>query len=353
MSRNYLSTLMVLIQVCCIFSAIGLAQPDTLRILPSSGGIGSSGNVVPVYLANSVDVTGIQFTLGNSSGFLTVEQIETSERTSGFSTAIGNNQVLLYDLQGRSIASGKGPVLNLFITVAEYATEQVDTLSFIKSPILSDTQARSIEPIVAASGMFTIEEATNVELRYFTANISGNSVTLRWGINSSAHKTFEIHRSRNGRVFSQIAVVKNTGQEHGNEMYQYEDMELEEGEYYYKLFERSEDHPTTELGTVNVLVLMPRAYVLEQNYPNPFTSTNGPTFGGNATQIGFSVKESGHVRISVFDLLGKQVATVVDREFERGKYSVEFEAEGLRSGVYFYKMEVNNFSSTKKMLIVR
>jgi hypothetical protein len=88
----------------------------------------------------------------------------------------------------------------------------------------------------------------------------------------------------------------------------------------------------------------PTDYLLSQNYPNPFNP---------ATNISFILPEDARVRITVYNLLGEQVAELIDTDFAAGSHTVSFEAEGLTSGIYFYKMEAGNFISTRKMTLIR
>lgn len=85
-------------------------------------------------------------------------------------------------------------------------------------------------------------------------------------------------------------------------------------------------------------------YVISQNKPNPFNP---------ATVIDYSVPEKSHVRITVHDHLGRQVAVLVDNEVDTGWHSVTFNASGLPSGVYFYRMESTNFSQVLKMVVAK
>jgi hypothetical protein len=89
---------------------------------------------------------------------------------------------------------------------------------------------------------------------------------------------------------------------------------------------------------------VPGGYALSQNYPNPFNPS---------TTISFSVPQPGDVTIALFDLLGKEVATVVNERLDAGRYSVAFSARSLPSGLYFYHMRAGNFSETKKMTLVK
>ena len=85
-------------------------------------------------------------------------------------------------------------------------------------------------------------------------------------------------------------------------------------------------------------------YSLSQNYPNPFNPS---------TQIKFSIKESGMVSLKIFDVLGREVATLVNNEYAAGNYSVDFSAAGLSSGIYFYRLESGSFVQTNKMMLIK
>lgn len=89
---------------------------------------------------------------------------------------------------------------------------------------------------------------------------------------------------------------------------------------------------------------IPTEYDLYQNYPNPFNPT---------TTIAFAVPEAATVRITVFNVSGKAVATLVDRSMAPGNYNVTWNAEHLASGVYFYKMEAGTFVKAKSVLLVK
>ncbi len=92
------------------------------------------------------------------------------------------------------------------------------------------------------------------------------------------------------------------------------------------------------------LVDKPTEYNLSSNYPNPFNPS---------TIINYSVKEAGLVKIKVFDILGGEVAELVNETKEAGNFLVEFNAANLPSGVYIYTMQANNFNSYQKMLLLK
>ncbi len=86
------------------------------------------------------------------------------------------------------------------------------------------------------------------------------------------------------------------------------------------------------------------AFTLEQNYPNPFNPT---------TAIGFQLSAVGHVSLKVYDVLGKEVSTLVNEVKPAGKYKVEFNGSNLASGIYFYCIEAGNYHSIKKMVLIK
>jgi hypothetical protein len=89
---------------------------------------------------------------------------------------------------------------------------------------------------------------------------------------------------------------------------------------------------------------IPESYKLSQNYPNPFNPS---------TNIEFSIPKNGYVELKIYNLLGKEVATLVSDPYQAGSYIVSFDASTLSSGIYFYKISVNDFVDTKKMMLIK
>jgi outer membrane protein assembly factor BamB len=86
------------------------------------------------------------------------------------------------------------------------------------------------------------------------------------------------------------------------------------------------------------------SYSLEQNFPNPFNST---------THIKYTIPQSGNVTLKVFDILGNEVAVLVNKFQDSGKYDVTFEGDDLSSGIYFYKLTSGSFTDTKKLILMK
>ncbi|MDF1612271.1 multicopper oxidase domain-containing protein [Stygiobacter electus] len=90
--------------------------------------------------------------------------------------------------------------------------------------------------------------------------------------------------------------------------------------------------------------IFPNKFSLEQNYPNPFNPT---------TKIKFSLPTNSHVKLTVFDILGKAVYTLINEYKDAGTYEVEFNASNLYTGVYFYQLSANNYVETKKFVLIK
>jgi len=105
---------------------------------------------------------------------------------------------------------------------------------------------------------------------------------------------------------------------------------------------------TSDPVFVNSEETLPEGFVLYQNYPNPFNPS---------TNIGFRIYDFGFVSLKVYDVLGNEIATLVNEYKPAGSYEVEFNASSyirrLVSGIYFYQLRAGNFVQTKKMLMIK
>lgn len=173
-----------------------------------------------------------------------------------------------------------------------------------------------------------------------------NEITLSWRDNSRVEDGYIIER-KPGQQTS-FAVI-DTWEGSGNE---YVDKELEINQSYTYRVKAYKDSGSSDYSNEAALILtsvkeeaeLPTEYSISQNHPNPFNP---------ATTITFAVPRRSIVRIKIFDVVGKEVLTVVDKEFEPGIFKQNFNAEGLTSGIYFYRMESDGFSQTRKLMFLR
>jgi hypothetical protein len=100
----------------------------------------------------------------------------------------------------------------------------------------------------------------------------------------------------------------------------------------------------TYTGITNTSGEVPSVYSLSNNYPNPFNPS---------TNIKFGIPKDGYVTMKVFDITGREISNIISGQMKAGQYEVNFNAETLSSGVYFYRMSVNNYTETKSMIILK
>lgn len=184
-----------------------------------------------------------------------------------------------------------------------------------------------------------------VELTSFVANVSGNSVRLNWTTATELNNVgFEVERKSINSDWRKIGFVKGAGTTTQIQNYSFTDKELNSGKYSYRLKQIDFDGKFEYSKTVEVDVNVAYNFELAQNYPNPFNPS---------TSISFSIPQSGNVKLSVYNLLGQEVKTLINRNMEAGSHSVDFQAKDLFSGIYIYRLEHNGMTLTRKMTLVK
>ena len=99
-----------------------------------------------------------------------------------------------------------------------------------------------------------------------------------------------------------------------------------------------------DINIHNKLTNIPKVYSLSQNYPNPFNQT---------TTIKYGIPQDGLVTIKIYDLLGRELIKLVNENLKAGYYSATFNGQNFASGIYFYRIQSNNFVQTKKMVLIK
>ena len=190
-----------------------------------------------------------------------------------------------------------------------------------------------------------LSEMIPVELASFTATANGKEVALNWSTATELNNQgFEVQRKFGSNDFATIGSVKGHGTTTSPNQYTYVDRLIDPGKYFYRLKQIDFDGKFEYSQTVEINWSPFITYKLEQNYPNPFNPT---------TTIGFGIPENGNVRLSILNILGEEIKILLNKEKEAGYHSIDFDASGLPSGVYFYQLKTGSYSETKKMLLLR
>ncbi|MCK6604410.1 MAG: YCF48-related protein [Ignavibacteriaceae bacterium] len=182
-----------------------------------------------------------------------------------------------------------------------------------------------------------------VELSSFSAVPSQGNVNLNWSTATETNNSgFEIQRKSGNTEFVTIGFVQGAGTTTEVKNYSYSDMGLQAGTYSYRLKQVDFDGSYSYSAVTEVNIELPSVYSLSQNYPNPFNPS---------TTITYSVPEAGNVRLSVYNLMGEEIASLVNGNVEAGVHTVSFDASGFASGTYFYRIDAGNYSAVRKMIL--
>lgn len=193
-----------------------------------------------------------------------------------------------------------------------------------------------------------------VELVSFTTSINYNNVLLSWiTLTETNNQGFEIERKSPSTFYDweRMEFVNGSGTTTETNSYSFLDEGLSSGKYQYRLKQIDFDGSFEYSNIVEVEIVNPEEFVLEQNYPNPFNPSTTIKYSVPVVDANFA--SNTFINLKIYDVLGNEVATLVNENKPAGNYVVEFNANDLSSGVYFYKLNVGNKESTKKMILLR
>jgi hypothetical protein len=258
---------------------------------------------------------------------------------------------------------------------------------------LSSSDRNTVEQYLA--GRYGITSgALPVELTSFTANYVDGKVLLNWQTATEVNNYgFQVERKKakvESEPWEKIGFVHGNGNSNSPKNYSFIDnlvlannlaLDPNNAALQYRLKQMDFDGRFEYSNIVEVNVEAPKQFALEQNYPNPFNPTTTIKFSiptvetlhpANAGQVAASLQiiaqkkstvETGHpantgqaaapVQLKIYDILGREVATLVNEQKAPGNYEVKFDASRLASGIYFYKLSAGSFSLTKKMNIIK
>ena len=200
--------------------------------------------------------------------------------------------------------------------------------------------------------------ALPVELASLNALVTKRSVTMTWNTASETDCFgFEVQRKKfsgNAPQWEEISFVKAAGTSSSPHTYSYTDNGLNTGRYAYRLKQIDNGGNFKYFESPEVDVLAPKEFSLKQNFPNPFNPT---------TTISFMLPSQGIVTLKVYNILGQEVQTLVNREdMDQGLQEIGFNGNSFASGVYFYRLTVeitddagaiHLYNDVRKMLLMK
>lgn len=194
-----------------------------------------------------------------------------------------------------------------------------------------------------------------VDLTSFSATVNDDHVELSWITSTETNNQgFEILRSaqNDNNQWERIGFVEGHGTTTESQAYSYIDREVVTGKYQYRIKQIDFDGTFKYSNVVEVEVTSPSTFSLEQNYPNPFNPSTKIRYT-IPNVIASETKQSQFVNLKIYDVLGNELATLVNERRPSGSYEVEFDASNLPSGTYFYQLRAGSFVETKKMIFIK
>jgi subtilisin family serine protease len=280
---------------------------------------------------------------GNSYSNLTGTSMATPEVTGAIGLMFAAADSNLMNLYKDDPAAG-------VLLFRDYLFAGVDVIPALEGITVTGGRLNVFNAVTGVS-----QTVTPVELLSFNAVSNTDNILLSWSTATELNnKGFEVERASLSNKtgvkseFVKIAFVKGNGSTTEKNSYSFEDKSLLSGTYFYRLKQLDMGGQADYSNEIEVEVKSPVEFALSQNYPNPFNP---------ATMINFSLPEKSDVSLNVYNVIGELVRTVVKNTFDAGYQSVNFNAEGLPSGVYIYRIEAKGssetFVSSKKMLLVK
>lgn len=184
-----------------------------------------------------------------------------------------------------------------------------------------------------------------VEMISFTGNAKSKGIELVWSTATETNnRGFEIEKKSSTSDWTTIGFIPGKGTSLEVSEYSFSDIHPQKGKNIYRLVQCDFDGTINTIAPIEVDYSGVVSYVLSQNYPNPFNP---------ATSISYELPEKSRVSLKIFDILGNEVAELVNSEQESGVYKIDFNAKNLASGTYIYRITAGSFMQTKKMTILK
>lgn len=275
-------------------------------------------------------------------------------------------RIMVIALNVNSDSSGTQPVFNLenaYTSIVRLSFTILDNSKSISLSFKSSTNQVGLFTNPAnnpntfeisdqiLSNPVTIEnEPLPVLFAEFNSIIKSDNVTLKWTTSSEQNNSgFKVERKQMNSNWVEIGFVKGKGNSNSTSQYIFDDNKLSAGKYNYRLkqIDNNGNFAYHNLSTM-VEIGIPIKFNLSQNYPNPFNPK---------TKIDYELPADSKVNLTVFDILGREMISLVNQEQKAGYYTISADSKNLASGTYFYRLIAksgsNEFITTKKMSVIK
>lgn len=183
-----------------------------------------------------------------------------------------------------------------------------------------------------------------VELVKFIATTDQKIVNLTWSTATEVNNYgFNVERSSTG-AWQKIGFVQGHGNSNSPKNYSFTDSSPIAGKVLYRFKQLDIDGKYKYSSIVEINIAAPANFSLAPNFPNPFNPS---------TKISYTLPTDGFVTLKVYDILGREISSLVNENEKAGRYEISFDGSRLASGVYICKMSSGNYSNTIKMLIMK
>ncbi|MEE9431721.1 MAG: T9SS type A sorting domain-containing protein [Melioribacteraceae bacterium] len=206
-----------------------------------------------------------------------------------------------------------------------------------------------------------IDAALPVELSSFSISTTkDDNVSLKWETETEVNNYgFEIERKiqvssienqDKNQSWQMVGFVEGHGNSNSPKFYKYLDKTVNFGKYNYRLKQIDIDGSFEYSDIVEADLGLPTKFSLSQNYPNPFNPTTTISYNIPTLEANENFRS---VQLNIYDVLGNEVSSLVNKQQPAGNYKVQFDASKLSSGVYYYQLKSGSFVKTKKMMLMK
>jgi hypothetical protein len=334
-------------------------------------GIFSSGTTLEVKIKSGTDYTSANFLtdIDFTIRWLTTYGVSLGNVTSAYAVAKGGAETVSgpYTYQ-KFYYSGNSSAINLpagvELTVMSIPINQTGSGmgTFELAPVGFITE---FDPHIAIDGQRVLNStapfyasstdvALPIELVDFKVAMDNLGATLSWKTATEKNNAgFDVERVAIGtdllkKEWTKVGYVAGSGTSNAPKEYFFRNKSVQTGKYSYRLKQIDRDGGFAYSKELEAEIAAPKQFTMSQNYPNPFNPS---------TTINFALAENSRVTVKVYDIVGREVSTLTDGEMPAGYYNLPFDARGLSSGVYLYRIVAKYgslaFTQTKRLMLMK